>query len=170
LFYNWAADRWSYAEVNTELVSTYLSSAIDLDSIDTIITNLDATSLSLDADAFKGGIVSTAAFDTSHKLGNFQGDPLDAVLETLEVCDTRRTFVRNVRPLVDGPNSTVTVSCGTRDQLTSNYSFGMAQGLNSIGEANFRSNARYHRFRVNISGGFTDAMGVEIEAKQGGRR
>jgi len=75
-----------------------------------------------------------------------------------------------VRPLVDGSNATVTVQVGTRMNQNENYSYTLAQSVNDLGEMNFREKARYHRVRVNTTGNFNDAFGVDITAQERGRR
>jgi hypothetical protein len=51
-----------------------------------------------------------------------------------------------------------------------NYSYTLAHSVNDLGEMNFREKARYHRVRVNTSGNFNDAFGVDITAQERGRR
>ena len=84
--------------------------------------------------------------------------------------DRRRTILKTVRPLVDGASATVTVQSGTRNQQNANYSFSLAKSENALGEYNFRSNARYHRLRVNTSGNFNDAFGVDIDLEASSMR
>jgi hypothetical protein len=170
IFYNWVANRWAWAEVNTEVVVDYLTTGVSLEDLDALITDIDSSSITLDSDAYKGGTISLAAFDTDHKLATFNGTPLPACLETGEFGELTRTIIRNVRPLVDGRNNVITVTSATRNRQDENETVGLPVSLNGIGEANFRANARYHRLKVDISGGFDHAAGVDVEAHTGGRR
>jgi hypothetical protein len=170
IFYNWAANRWSWAEVNTEVVVDYLTTGVSLEDLDALITDIDSSSITLDSDAYKGGTISLAAFDTDHKLATFNGTPLAACLETGEFGELTRTIIRNVRPLVDGRNNVITVTSATRNRQDENETVGLPVSLNGIGEANFRANARYHRLKVDITGGFDHAAGVDVDAHTGGRR
>ena len=173
LIYNWAADRWSYCQVDTEVISEYLTTDFTLDQLDTPLPQgIDLDSIPVDSTAFRGGRVSMAAFDTSHKMGTFNGTSLNAELETKELADPNgNTMVlTGVRPLVDGSSATVTVQSGTRNNQNENFSFGLAQAQNTLGKMSFRNKARYHRIRVNTSGEFNDAFGVDIDVKMGGAR
>ena len=105
-------------------------------------------------------------------MGTFNGTSLNAELETKELADPNgNTMVlTGVRPLVDGSSATVTVQSGTRNNQNENFSFGLAQAQNTLGKMSFRNKARYHRIRVNTSGEFNDAFGVDIDVKMGGAR
>lgn len=170
LIYNWAADRWSYGEMDTEVISDYVSTGLSLDDLDTVLTDVDAESIPVDSDAYQGGAVSLAAFDSSHQLATFQGAALTAQLETVELGESQQVYAKSVRPLVSGSTASVTLANGTRNSQAANYSFSSAKAPNSIGVANFRTPARYHRIRANISGGFENAIGVDVEVAPGGGR
>ncbi len=176
LMYNYAPNatkRWSYAEVNTEVIYISLSEGYTLDSLDTVSTNLDTLTPSLDSRVWTGDNYILSAFNSSHKLATFTGSALTATIDTTEgqLIEGSKAILRLLRPLVDGPNATITVQIGTRDNLTDSVAFGSAISANSMGEYTARSNARYHRARVNISGGFTHAQGIEVlKYTSGGRR
>mgnify|MGYP003148194597 CR=1 FL=1 len=173
LIYNWAADKWSYCEVDTEVISEYLTTDFTLDQLDTPLPNgIDLDSIPVDSEAFRGGRVSMAAFDTSHRMGTFNGASLNAELETKEIADpSGNTLVlTGVRPLVDGAGATITVQSATRTNQNENYSYGLAQAQNTLGKMSFRNKARYHRIRVNTTGEFSDAFGVDIDVQLGGKR
>ena len=173
LIYNWAADKWSYCQIDTEVISEYLTTDFTLDQLDTPLPNgIDIDSIPVDSEAFRGGRVSMAAFDTSHKMGTFDGASLSAELETKEIADpSGNTLVlTGVRPLVDGANAVVTVQSGTRTNQNENFTYGLAQAQNTLGKMSFRNKARYHRIRVNTSGEFNDAFGVDIDVTLGGKR
>ena len=173
LIYNWAADKWSYCQVDTEVISEYLTTDFNLDQLDTPLPNgIDTDSIPVDSEAFRGGRVSMAAFGTDHKMGTFNGSSLNAELETKEIADpSGNTLVlTGVRPLVDGASATVTVQSGTRTNQNENYQYGLSQAQNTLGKMSFRNKARYHRIRVNTTGEFNDAFGVDIDVSLGGKR
>ena len=110
--------------------------------------------------------------NTSGQLGAFDGADLVATLDTAEFDGTRnaRRSINGVRPFVEGgANTSVSVSLGTRDLLNNHVSFSSARNLNSIGEAPVLSDARYHRVRVQISGGFEHVNGVDVLSRPSGR-
>lgn len=174
IIYNWGTDRWSYAVIDTQLISDTVSSGLNLDQLDNVLTQgIDITSISVDSTAFQGGALDFAAFDNTNRFSSFAGNALDAVLDTKEIGDSNggNVNVNAVRPLVDGNNPTVSVQLGSRGvQTTGAPVFGMAQSLNSIGEANFRDTDRYQRVRVNISGEYDHAIAIMARVRQAGRR
>lgn len=163
--------RWSYAEVETEILVRNLSEGYTMDSMDTYNSNLDAITISLDSRFWTGGNAILSGFSSSHKLASFTGEALDAVIETTEAELTpgRRANIGALRALIDGAD-TISVQVGTRNVLTESTTWGNAISAESNGDTPIRSNARYHRVRVNISGGFTYAQGIDFTRITGGGR
>lgn len=177
LMYNYspnATKRWSYAEVDTEIIYISVSEGYTIDSLDTVSSNIDTLSPSLDSRVWTGDNYILSGFNSSHKLGTFTGSALAATIDTTEgqLIEGGKAILRLLRPLVQATGATtITVQVGTRNNLTDSVTFGSAISANSMGEFNCRSNARYHRVRTNISGGFTHAQGMQvIKYTSGGRR
>lgn len=173
LIFNWSTNRWSYGEVDTEVLSNMASSGLHLDNLDTVLTSgIDTSSIPVDSPIYQGGEVALAAFDSSHKSATFSGDYLTATLDTRELGEASGTKarIRSVRPLVTGA-SAMTAQIGTRDRMEDNAEYSLETGQNKVGEFNFRKKARFNRVRLNISGGFEHAKGVDLtEVREGGRR
>lgn len=170
IFYNWAADKWSYGELDTTAFGEYVTSGLTLDQLDTVLADIDSESIPVDSDAYQGGFVSLTAFNTSHQLCTFQGSAKQAVLETVEVGENQRMIGANVRPLVSGTPTTVSLQHGYRNAQDANVTFGLQKSVNDAGVVNFRNSGRYSRFRMNVSGGFENAIGVDVEPIPGGLR
>lgn len=180
LIYNRRTNRWAYAIINTECIVGLVSAGYNLDTLDTILTGgIDVSSIPVDSPEYQGGALQFAAFNTSHRACTFSGTPLDALVDTEELSearvsegafDGRRLFVRGARPVVHGASGTVTVAPGYRQLRSASPTFATAVGLNSIGEANFRREARYQRMRVALSGEFEHAQGCEVDLEIVGRR
>ena len=169
IIYNWAADKWSYAEVDTETIAEYLTAGVTMEQADAIYGNdADAINVLSDSDAFAGGRLSLALFGAGHTLQTLSGAPLEGEIGTKELGEERRMTVRSVRPLVDSGGSQVCV--GRRDRLRDQFSFSPPIDQNDQGECDYLSNARYHRFTVKTQGDWTTAQGVDVEARQAGRR
>lgn len=168
--YNWSTNRWSQAEVESELVMNGQAFGISMDDLDALTTNLDTFTTSLDSQTLAGGSLLLAGVDTAHKQGGFDGTPLTATLETGEFQPVRgrRSYLRAVRPLTDGATSSVVIRSRTRqaDSLTDSAS----SAVNADGICPVRVSSRYFRVQETISGGFTDAQGVEVDAVQDGMR
>jgi hypothetical protein len=171
IIYNWAADRWAEAVLDTQVLEEFVSAGATIDSLPLL---LDDNPILLDSNSFVGGELALQAFDSSNRTASFGGMPLQAVIDTKEVAGPghERITTNGGRPLVEGDASTVvTVQSGTRNSLQEDVTFAAARSLNGInGEANFRANARYHRFRLNIDGGFSHASGFKTNVRQDGRR
>lgn len=174
IIYSWATDRWSYAELDTELLAEFVSSGFTLDELDTPLPGgIDLDSINVDSDAFKGGVLGLQAFNPAHESANFSGPPLVADIDLAEyrAPGGKRIYTNSQRPLVDGNTSTVVqVATGTRNLQNENVTFSAPRPLNTIGEVNFRKDARYHRYRLNIAGGFRHAQGMEIYQRPSGGR
>lgn len=176
LVYNWSSERWSYAEIETQLIDEYVSPGFTLDALDAVLPNgIDIDSIPVDSDQFTGGNLGVQAFDSSNRAATFSGAPLTAILDTKEIAspDNERSLINAVRPLVEGSGVTdIAVQVGTRNKLTDNTVFQPSKTLNGInGEASVRVNSRYARIRLNIQGGFDNAVGVKLRRrKTSGRR
>jgi hypothetical protein len=168
IIYNYAADKWSYGELNTEAIGTYASVGYTLDGLDTLVPSIDGSSVSFDSDAYQGGVISLAAFDSAHKLAAFSGAPLTAEIDTVEMGEDHRVSVKAARPLVNG--GMVTIADVYRNEQTDDAETSMFKPTNAMGVANFRENARYHRMRCHVSGEFSFAQGVDVEIVRAGKR
>ncbi len=173
LLYNWAIGQWAVIETITEILFLDVSKGFTLDQLDSVSATLEDLPFSLDSRNWAGGgLMLFAGFNNSHQTTNFNGTALDAVLETTEAqhAPGETALVDGIRPLVDTPTGTITVQVAGRDTHQEQESFGAATSLNSIGEADIRESARYHRYRVNITGGFDHAQGVDVDAAPHGRQ
>lgn len=162
LMYNWGSQKWCPASFDHELIYRAQSIGVTLDGLDALYSQLDSIPFSLDSRVWMGGKLQLAAFDTSHKQAFFTGSALAATFETGEknLIDGKRCEVMEVLPLVDG--GTHTVQMGTRETQATTVSYSSASTENSSGICPVRSNSRYHRVRVNVTGEFIDAVGVEL--------
>ena len=139
--------------------------------MDAISTNIDTLPESLDSDAWKGGKLRFAAFDTAHKLSYFTGTNMAATIDTGEaqLALGRRALAREVWPLVDG--GTVTCQVGGRNILTETPTFDAAAAQNSTGFCPVRNESRYQRFRINVAAGGTwnHGQGADVIGSPRGR-
>lgn len=79
-----------------------------------------------------------------------------------------RAIVKALRPRVNG--GTYAVRVGTQDNISDSVTWSSSSSVNSrSGAANFRSEGRYHRVELTISGGFDTAVGIEGEWEPKGR-
>ena len=173
IFYDWINDKWSRAEQIVEWIYAAIGQGYTLEQLDNVSTSIDTLTPSLDSRAWMGGALQLAVYDADNKKGTFGGTAMNATIETGEaqVNENGRAHITGARPLVDGAGTTLTVQIGTRDLQTDSNSFTTAEAVNTeTGIAHFRSDARYHRLRINTSGDFTHAKGLEIFSVLTGKR
>ena len=173
LLYHWPSGEWAEVDLDTEIILTSLSQGRTLEGLDAVNTSIDALEFSLDSSAWQGGVPVFAGFNRAHKMGLFEGTGLAASFDTgaIQFNPGEKATIRKVRSLVDGTAATTTVAVGTRDRLVASNSFGSTVSLDANGEHTFRgqnTRARYHQFRLAVSGGFDHAQGVEVEWGGGG--
>jgi len=183
LMYNYAPNatrRWSYADINTEFIYSALSEGYTLDQLDDwesahgLSKNIDVLPYSLDSRVWVGNNIDFGLFNSDHKLAfPSASSALTAVLETAEtqITDGQKTDVFLIKPVIDGTTQSTTMQIGTRNLLTETVTWGSSLSVDSDGNCQARSNARYHRVRVTVASNFINAIGVELlEFKPAGIR
>lgn len=166
--YDWVGQRWSLAEIGVEWIFRALAEGYTLDTLDTLTGSLDALATTLDSPTYAGRSVLLSAFNAAHRLCTFTGAALPATLDTgekqLNGPGSIRSLVTSVRPIVEGA-ATIAVQPFSRNLPTEAPQAGSAAYVNARGECPLRSNARFHRFRVALTGKFDAALGVEITGR-----
>lgn len=170
LIYSYNVQRFTFVEENAELVLRFMAPGYTLEGLDAVSSSLDALPASLDDDAWKGGLLNFAAFDHAHKLATFTGTPYSAEIETAElrVSAGRNTEIINARPLHEG--GTARVRFGTRASQSNQTTWGSITETNNYGECNVRVNSRFTRVRLELSGNWSHAIGVDIHGRKAGRQ
>jgi hypothetical protein len=174
LVYTWESKRWTWAVIDVEHVGEFADIGYNLDTIGAFLGgNIDSASIPMDSDAYSGGALALMGFDTTHTACTFKGSPLVAEIDTTEfvASEGRRGYVNGVRPFVESNTaSVIEVAPITRERVQDSAVIGAYSTVNTLGLADLRVNARHMRYRIRITGGFTHASRVELEAKQRGRR
>lgn len=171
--YHYGVGRWTKLEQTLEFLVQALTIGYTLEALDAFGT-LETLPFSLDSRAWTGGgRLNLAAFDTSHKLGLFSGESLPATMDTGEAQINKHgsAHVSRVWPLVDTDQAQVSV--GRRDKLSDSVTWTTPSPMTATtGSCPVRSTGRYQRARVTIPAGvlWTEAQGVEVEARGAGRR
>jgi len=175
LIYNYALQKWSLGKLDHEFIGVSLTLGQSLENLDSISSSIDALTTSLDSRAYKGGSFQLSA-SKDKKLCNFSGTPLDAVLETAEFepAQGRFSLVKSISPYVTtvGASSalTVTSQVGSRSRQVETPSFTSAVAIDDNNNCRVRTNGRYHRVRVNITGNWQNALGITAETAVQGQR
>ena len=167
LVYNWALNKWGFAQVNAEFIFRAISQGWSLDSLDNYaggIYSLDTLPFSLDSRVWTGGQLLMGAFTPGHQLAYFTGSPANATADTVEMEPFaelgKRGFLTTSRPLIDGGSPMVQI--GMRNRLVDSPSWTVGSAMNDNGECPLRADARYLRARIQTTGSFTNLQGIEI--------
>jgi|GEM_PF-920857 len=172
LVLHWPSQTFSVVELECNALHAYISPGFTLEGLDAITTSLDDLAASLDASAWAGGRLNVGAFNSSNASFTFEGTPLTAVLESKEfdAMPGRIAYVDQVRPVVEGGTSIITIEHGYRANQRDDIAYDSPVSVNDDGAFDVRRSARFHRVRVTIAGGFEKAFGVDLRAKANGKR
>ena len=181
LIYNWALDKWGFAQISAEFIFRALSQGYSLEGLDAVSSSLDALPFSLDSRVWTGGNIVIGAFDSSHKLSYFTGTVLNASADTVEAepypqtefftrmnLASRRAFVFESEPVIDG--AAPTVSIGARSRLIDTPAYSAPTSQNAVGRCPHRVDARYVRARIATTGDFKHLQGVSLYTRPSGQR
>lgn len=172
LLFNWLNGRFTFVEQPANLIYAGLSAGVTLEGLDAYGT-LDALPFSLDSPVWQGGAQLLSIVDTGNRIAQLTGAAKAARFITGEaqIVEDARAFLRAIKPLVQGNGSTsITTTVGQRDRLIDSVSWGTASAMNSTGLCPVRSNARFHRVRMDVTGGFDRAMGFDLDVRREGVR
>jgi hypothetical protein len=169
IVYNYAENRWSWAEDAVYLLFQSFTTGYTLDQLDSLYSSIDSMPTSLDSALWTGGIPTVMGIGTDFKLGNYGGSALIARFETgeVDINPFGYALIRGVRPLVTGDPTNVTVALSARtSQDNSARSFGAAtQRTTRTGVCDFRIEGRYLSARAELTGGFDRAIGLGVDAE-----
>jgi hypothetical protein len=174
LVYNFAIDRWAKLGFGADVLwNMYASLGVTLEGLDAIYPDLDAMGPSLDSEIFQSSPIKTfAAFTSAPKLAFFEGDALEAVIDTVEA-ETNpfgQAEIDRIIPYIDG--GTIACLLGRRNRLNDAMTFSAQSSQDQFGDIYFREPAaRFHRARVVWTpGDGTHAQGIEFQPIPAGDR
>lgn len=183
LVFNYLTGAWSIADATADYIFNSLSLSWTIEQLDTFGT-IAQVPASFDSPLWAGGNAMLWAMKSNGAIYVFGGDTLPARIETgeqwiagtLKAMDPRagngdRSIVSAVRPLFDGSGADVDVAVGMRSLSNDAVVWTDAADMHGqTGFAYFRTHSRYFRFRLSLSAGWSDAMGLQIEASMAGGR
>ena len=168
LIYHIATGRWSYADSSATRVAPVSTPSITLEGLDTFSASIDALGVSLDSRTWLGGKLLLLGLKGS-KLITFTGAPKTATIETSDIeTDSNQSMVTMIKPIVD--NGTGSASVASRLQLNQAVSFPTVSAANSENRIGTRSYGRYHRVKLEPSGDWTTAIGMDVDIQSAGTR
>jgi len=169
LIYNYSLGRWSIANIDTDLIAPFFSSGYTLDQLDNLSATLDGLTTVLDSQLFRGGEFFFGGV-VGGQIFTFTGDPLPATIVTGEAAVSmgQHSIVTRIYPYHEG--GAVNLSVGLRGTPTDTVSFQSGGATNASGFVPFRAADRYHRVKMELTGNWSFAHGIDAEVRQVGRR
>jgi hypothetical protein len=182
LVYDWAMDQWSHGDETIEMLAHAIGAGLHLDTADNPPTDPDVDGLgddppgdpysvgdtTFDARVAAAGALAIGAYDTNHIHNEFTAQSPTGRIETgdLEMNPGQRSFVSEIRPLVDTGDVSVQVAAlATR---RSAVEYGNESTLDRDGKCSVRSDGRYHRVRVIVPPDSVNVTGLDIKARATG--
>lgn len=175
IIYNYALGKWSTASIAVDVVAPVYTAGYTLEGLDAAFGNIDVLPASLDGPVYRGGEFLFAA-SKDNKIQTFTGSVLDGTIETgeFEVKAGFHSTVNNIVPYVTLRESAqtggVSAQVASRNRQIDNYTYGPVSQLNSDNFCPVRSNGRYHRVRLNMTGQWKKVQGIDVDAGTMGRR
>jgi hypothetical protein len=169
--YDYALDRAATVAVSGEYLASLARPGLTLENLDSISPSLDALTFSLD-DVSTAALSKLSGVGSTHMLGFFTGESLEATLDTSEQAldGARRARIRGFRPVTDA--ATCAGAIGARENLQSDVVYSTEQAVNSKGLCPANVSTRLARGRLRIPAGtsWSFASGVEPDVAQEGKR
>ena len=169
LIFNYALGRWSIGNVESDLVAPFFSAGYTVEDLDNLSATLDGLTTVLDSQLFRGGEFFFGGA-VGGQLYTFTGDPLQATITTGEAAVSmgKHSIVTRVYPYHE--DGSVELFVGLRGTPTDTVAFQAGGTTNAAGFVPFRAADRYHRVKMLLSGNWSFAHGIDVEARQVGRR
>lgn len=173
VIYDWLQSRWSIASQANKGILAASTAGYTLEGLDTVSSNIDLLPYSLDSKVWQGDASVLGAFDSSYRLGFFNGPNKQATLTTQEQGDLSGgiTLISSMYPVVDSNNCTMAIGSRFRrgDTITWTPEISPTAATGRFDQLN---SARFQTVRVTIPAAevWTHAQGVEIDAKAAGKR
>lgn len=168
LVYHVPTGKWSYSDSTATRVAPVSTPSITLEGLDAFSASLDALGIPLDSRTWLGGKLLLLGIN-GNKLITFTGTPKTATIETADIsADTNQSMVTMLKPIVDG--GTGDASVASRLQLNQTVTFPTVTSANSENRIGVRSYGRYHRVKLQPTGTWTTAIGIDVDIQQAGTR
>jgi len=149
LVYHVPTGKWSYSDSTATRVAPVSTPSITLEGL-------------------LGGKLLLLGID-GNKLITFTGASKTATIETADIsADANQSMVTMLKPIVDG--GTGDASVASRLQLNQTVTFPTVTSANSENRIGVRSYGRYHRVKLQPTGTWSTAIGIDVDIQQAGTR
>lgn len=183
--YNYASDNFSFGDEAIEILFQAAVPSRSVDGFDNdptyggtqdppLYATLEDVPGSFDDAVWGGGPFQLGAIGGDGDLNFYTGPPRPAEFVTGERQHTpgRRTFIREVRPLLNDETATgtTTLEIGYRNKQSDLVTWTPPVSAVYGDIISARTEARYHRYRILADAGFEDAVGIDIYGTPAGGR
>lgn len=166
--------RWTQMDSNVDLIFSAITPGYTIDDLGTLGYTMDTIPFPFDSAFWQGtGALVLAGFNSTGAFGYFQGNPLQAELETadMELNPGGYAFLNSGRVVIDADNSAVSCVVGARQRHGQGIVWGASQAIGDTGRFWTRSRAITHRIRTTVaSTSWRNTTGIEIYAARAGQR
>ena len=167
LIYHWPTGKFSYVEKkHAILYSASRQEGVSIDGLDAVAATIDELPFTLDSLFYSGvGQVSLAAFDSSYRMGFFDGDAMEATVETgfAQLVEGRKAMLRGLRSIVEGAFYSPSVIIRSRNLMHETPNESVASTSTASGFCNTRVTSRYHSARLVVPQGaeWSHLLGID---------
>ena len=169
--YHYPSKRWGKVHCRLVCFCGTDTTGYTLDELDSVNTHVDELPYSLDSEAWRGGVPVLSGFSSDGRFGYFLGDLYPGELTTgnfpLDEAHGR-TFMRRIRPRVDGRDVTMQVAVSGIQEETDEREFTGFVNKTRVGDFPFRVTGRFHAIKMKISGAFLRIMGFLLDFDSAG--
>lgn len=168
IIYNFKTQKWTYGDAGADYISDASTSAVSLDSLDSISASIDALSVSLDSILYMGGKYFLGGTYGAYVV-TYNGSPATGNIITGDINVGGRSIINLARPQID--NGSANVAVASRTLLSDQVIFGTAVSADSENRVSLRSNGNYHRLQITPTGNnWKTAIAIDVDiVGQGGR-
>lgn len=171
LIYNPTIDRWSECVDDVTFIAQVATPGVTLEGLGILYPDLDVdVPFSLDSRIWQGGRPTFAVFGTDDCLSFYEGDPLEATVETTEayLIEGWAAQINGAEPLVTGDTgAAVQIRVGKRMRLADSVTYTSYSSMQLSGRSPLRAFGKYMRFALKIAAGtaWTQMLGVVVQAR-----
>ena len=168
IIYNFKTQKWTYGDAGTDFLAEASTSAVTLESLDSISGSIDALTTSLDSQLYVGGKYFLGG-TLATRVMTYTGASQTGVIATGDLDIGANSVVTLARPIVD--NGSATVAIASRTLLNQGVSFNTAVAASTENRVPLRSAGRYHRLKVTPTGAnWNNAISVDVDVTPQGVR
>ena len=175
IIYNYALDKWSTASIAVDIVAPFI---LLVTLLKTLILPLVVVSTFCLLHWMVLYIEVASSFLRHPKITRYKHSLAVFFLQRLKLASLKSGLVSVLRLITsfrmsllrENASGAVTAQVASRSRQIDTFTFGTASSLNDSNLIPVRSNGRYHRVRLNLSGGWKKAQGIDVDAGVMGRR